>query len=85
MGAPQNAITASPMNLSSVPPWRKTVAAIRSRYSFSISTTLSAGSASEMEVKPRMSLKSSVTVARAPPRRSVSCSSTRRRTCSGAT
>jgi len=51
----------SPMNLSSVPPWRNTTSTMRERYSLSSRTTWGLSSRSDSEVKPRMSAKSSVT------------------------
>ena len=52
---------ASPMNLSSVPPWRNTVSVCSVRYRLRSATTSSAGRDSDSEVKPRMSEKSTVT------------------------
>ena len=44
-GAPQKPMIPSPMNLSSVPSYLKIVSTISSKYSFSISTIVSAGGA----------------------------------------
>ena len=59
-GAPQNAITASPMYLSSVPLWRKTICVISVRYSLSSAASSCASSFSEMLVNPRTSLNITV-------------------------
>src|SRR6266446_3977121 len=52
----------SPMYLSTVPPWRKTTSVISVRYSRSISATCSGSTFSEIDVNPRMSEKSTVTM-----------------------
>ena len=54
-GAPKNAITASPMYLSSVPRRRKTMSVMGERYSLSRWTRAGGESFSEMPVNPRMS------------------------------
>ena len=61
MGAPKYTISASPMNLSSVPPLRNTTSTMRARYSLSSATTCGLSIRSAMVVKPRMSENSSVT------------------------
>ena len=71
IGAPHCAITASPMNLSSVPPCLNTISTITVKYSLSSRATSSGFIDSESAVKPRMSLKSTATVLLSPP--SLSC------------
>src|SRR5437867_5651196 len=61
MGAPNSAITASPMYLSSVPPSFCTMSVIRVRYSRSLCTTTCGSCFSVKVVKSRMSEKSTVT------------------------
>src|SRR5207247_615410 len=70
MGAPNSAITASPMYLSSVPPSFCTMSVIRVRYSRSLCTTTCGSCFSVKVVKSRMSEKSTVTVRRSPPHES---------------
>ncbi len=69
MGAPQSAMTASPMNLSRVPPCSKITSTISVKYSLRNLATASGPMASAIAVKPRMSLNSTVTGRRSPPRR----------------
>ena len=57
----------SPMYLSTVPPCWKTTSVISVRYSRSISATCSGSTFSEIDVKPRMSEKSTVTMRRLDP------------------
>ena len=57
LGAPQKATTASPTNLSMVPPLRSTTALIVSRYLLRRKATISAGMAWLSLVKPSRSLK----------------------------
>jgi len=73
------------MNLSMVPPCRKTMSVIAPRYSFSVATTVSAGRRSESEVKPRMSLNRMVMGTRCPPSFSASPASASRPTTCGST
>ncbi len=80
-GAFQNAITASPMNLSTVPSWRKIAAVSRLMSSFSRVTSACGDSRREMAVKPRTSEKSTVISRVSPPRaRRAGSSSTQRLT-----
>jgi hypothetical protein len=55
MGAPNNAMMQSPMNLSTVPLHSKITALIDVKNSFSIHTTSRASIFSDMVVKPRIS------------------------------
>jgi pSer/pThr/pTyr-binding forkhead associated (FHA) protein len=71
-GAPHCAITASPMNLSSVPPWRNTQSTISVKYSVSRLAISSGVIDSESAVKPRMSLNSTATARLSPPSRMLS-------------
>ena len=48
-------MTASPMNLSSVPPFSKTAAVMRLRYSFNCATSASGSAFSVRLVNPTMS------------------------------
>ena len=57
----------SPTNLSTVPPWRKTIATILEKYSLSCSTSASGSPRSVTVVNPRMSEKSTDMSRRAPP------------------
>ena len=54
-GAPKKAIKPSPMYLSTIPPWSKTIFTIFSKYTFRVSTTSLGSSDSEMPVKLRTS------------------------------
>ena len=82
-GAPQKAMIASPMYLSTVPRNSRTVSLIRSKYSPSSFTSSSGASDSERVVKPAMSEKSVVISSFSPPSRasrpesSRSCTSSR--------
>ena len=58
---------ASPMNLSSVPPCSKITSTISLRYSLRSRAIASGSIDSAMAVKPRTSLKSTVTGRRSPP------------------
>src|SRR4030067_1432116 len=66
IGAPQKAMIASPMNLSSVPSCSKITSTIPERYPFRISTTFSASNCSDMEVNPLMSEKRIVNLSLVP-------------------
>src|SRR6185312_5395796 len=72
IGAPHCAMIASPMNLSSVPPWRNTTSTITVKYSLRSRATSSGRISSESAVKPRMSLNSTATVRFSPPNRTAS-------------
>ena len=85
MGAPNSAITASPMYLSSVPPSFCTMSVIRVRYSRSLCTTTCGSCFSVKVVKSRMSEKSTVTVRSSPPNESPAGSCMIRSTTSGLT
>ena len=64
---PQTAITASPMNLSSVPRCLKTTSTISPRYSLSCAMNAAGSSADSVSVvKPRTSEKRMVTQRRSP-------------------
>ena len=63
---PHTAMTASPMNLSSVPSFSKTTATIRVRYSFNCATSFSGSAFSVSVVKPMMSENSIVAGLRTP-------------------
>ena len=67
MGAPQSAMIASPMNLSSVPPCSKITSTISVKYSLRSWAIASGPIDSAIAVKPRMSLKSTVVGRRSPP------------------
>ena len=60
-GAPKTAITASPWNLSIVPPWAATTSAIADRCRPTTEATSRASSRSAIVEKPRMSLNRTVT------------------------
>ena len=60
-GAPKNAIMPSPMNLSSVPPWRNTSAVSWSNSEFSNIATCAGAMPSDSAVKPQRSANSTVT------------------------
>ncbi len=57
MGAPHNAMIASPMNLSSVPPCSNTTSTISVKYSVRSLAMSSGLMVSDIGVKPRMSEK----------------------------
>ena len=80
IGAPHCAMTASPMNLSSVPPCSKITSTI-SREVLAQELAISSGPIdSAIAVKPRMSLKSTAVGRRSPPSRMASsCCAIRRR------
>src|SRR5438093_1101360 len=63
-GAPKSAITASPMNFSTVPPKRSSSYRSRSWYGRSIASTSSGSSCSARAVKPTRSAKRTVTTFR---------------------
>ena len=69
IGAPQSAMIASPMNLSSVPPCSKITSTISLKYSVRSRAIASGPIDSAIAVKPRMSLKSTVIGRRSPPSR----------------
>ena len=64
VGAPKSAITASPMNFSTVPPWRSSSARTRSWYGRRTARTSSGSSCSAFAVKPTRSQKRTVTTLR---------------------
>ena len=64
VGAPNSAITASPMNFSTVPPWRSSSARTRSWYGPRSASTSSGSSAPRAAVKPTRSQKTTVTTLR---------------------
>ena len=65
---PHTAMTASPMNLSSVPPFSKTTAVMRLKYSLSCLTSASGSAFSVLLVKPTISEKRIVAGMRTPRR-----------------
>src|SRR6266498_2262820 len=68
MGAPNTATTASPMNFSTVPPWRSMARRSRVKYELRVARTSSGSERSERVVKPTRSQKSTVTTLRSSPR-----------------
>ncbi len=66
-GAPKTAMTASPMNFSTVPPKRSMSALTRSWYGRSVARTSSGSARSERFVKPTRSTKSTETTLRSSP------------------
>ena len=81
VGAPKTAITASPMNFSTVPPWRSSSARTRAWYGESRPRTSSGSSRSACAVKPTRSTKTMVTVLRSSPPAARSPRAARRRNC----
>ena len=69
-GVPKIAMIASPMNLSSMPPWREMHSTMMVKYSFSSATVPCAPSSSVSVVKPRMSENRIVASWLLPPSRS---------------
>ena len=65
-GTPNTAITASPMNFSTTPPWRCTAACIASKYRAMTRRNSSGSSRSPRPVKPATSVNTTVTTFRAP-------------------
>ena len=63
-GTPKTAITASPMNFSTVPPWRSSAARISSKYRDMTRRSDSGSSRSPIAVEPVTSQKTTVTVLR---------------------
>jgi hypothetical protein len=63
-GTPKTAITASPMNFSTVPPWASTIPFIRSKYRASRARSASGSFDSPSAVEPVTSQNSTVTVFR---------------------
>src|SRR5262249_39669797 len=63
-GTPKTAITASPMNFSTVPPWASTMPRIRSKYRASSARSASGSVDSPRSVDPVTSQKSAVTALR---------------------
>ena len=63
-GMPKTAMTASPMNFSTTPPWRSAAARIRSKYVASIARTTSGSYVSPSSVESVTSAKSTVTTFR---------------------
>ena len=57
IGAPKTAMSPSPIYLSRVPPWLKTISVIREKYRFKIILISRGGIVSERRVKPTMSAK----------------------------
>ena len=64
VGAPKSAMTASPMNFSTVPPWRSSSARTRSWYGPRSASTSSGSIDSARAVKPTRSQKTTVTTLR---------------------
>ena len=64
VGAPNSAMTASPMNFSTVPPWRSSSARTRSWYGRRSASTSSGSIDSARAVKPTRSQKTTVTTLR---------------------
>src|SRR5512141_1296682 len=62
MGMPKTAITASPMNFSTVPPWRSIASVIAAKYRDITRRTASGSSRSPSAVDPVTSQKITVTV-----------------------
>ena len=83
-GAPHCAITASPMNLSSVPPCRNTQSTIALRNSETVSATTSGAAPAAKRVKPRRSPNSTVTRRLSPPGRRFSVDRAMRAATGGA-
>ncbi len=67
-GTPNTAITASPMNFSTVPPWCSTITFMRSKYAASTARCRSGSSCSPSAVEPTTSQNSTVTTLRCPRR-----------------
>jgi hypothetical protein len=67
-GTPNTAITASPMNFSTVPPWNSTIPFMRSKYRASKPRSASGSTDSPNAVEPVTSQNSTVTVFRTPAR-----------------
>ena len=63
-GIPNTAITASPMNFSTVPPWRSSTARISSKYRVMTRRSDSGSSFSPRDVDPVTSVNTTVTVLR---------------------
>jgi hypothetical protein len=63
-GTPKTAITASPMNFSTDPPWRSTIAFMRSKYRASRARSASGSSCSPSSVEPVTSQNNTVTTFR---------------------
>jgi len=63
-GIPKTAMTASPMNFSTVPPWCSTTRRISSKYRLIVRRSVSGSSRSPRDVEPLTSQKSTVTVLR---------------------
>ena len=63
-GIPNTAITASPMNFSTVPPWRSIIARISSKYRLITASSASGSSSSPSAVEPVTSQNSTVTTLR---------------------
>lgn len=59
-GAPQKAMTLSPMYLSTVPPWRLMISDSRLKMRLRKACSSTGASVSDSRVKPRMSQKSAV-------------------------
>ncbi len=68
IGVPQAAITASPMNFSTTPPWRSMMPRVVSKYCERSSRTASGSRSSENVVKPTRSANRIVTSRRSAPR-----------------